>query len=271
MPTIVKIASRDNEYLKEARRVRDGKQRDKIFIEGVRLIEEAVLSGVTIDRLFVSDSASERSGSLVNEGGTRETFQLTDAAFRSIADTVTSQGVVALAERPAGGRNAIEERLATSSMPLVAFLYETNNPSNLGAVIRTAEAAGAAGVIVSTGSADAFSPKALRAAMGSSFRSPVWTDVNLGEAIEWAADNDLQTIATTPTATTVHTDVDWTRRSMILFGSEAHGLPESELRSVDDQILISMDRSVESLNLAVACGVILFEARRQKGADQRSG
>jgi TrmH family RNA methyltransferase len=92
-------------------------------------------------------------------------------------------------------------------------------------------------------------------------------DVELSEAIEWAEHNGLQTIATTPTAEKKHTDVDWTRRSMILFGSEAHGLPESELRRVDDRILISMDRSVESLNLAVACGVILFEARRQNGAD----
>jgi TrmH family RNA methyltransferase len=157
--------------------------------------------------------------------------------------------------------------LSTTSVPIVVFLYETNNPSNLGAVIRTAEAAGAAGVIVSTGSADAFSPKAVRAAMGSSFRLPVWTDVDIGEAIGWAAGNKLQTIATTPAATTAHTDVDWTLPSMLLLGSEAHGLPESELRLVDDRIVIEMDKSVESLNLAVACGVILFEARRQNAAD----
>jgi TrmH family RNA methyltransferase len=267
MPGILKITSRDNEQLKDARRVRDGKVRDRIFIEGVRLVEEAVRSGATIDRLFVSDTGAERNGELIREAGAREVFQLSDAAFQSIADTVTSQGVVALAERPAGGRAAIEERLSTTSVPVVVFLYETNNPSNLGAVIRTAEAAGVAGVIVSTGSADAFSPKAVRAAMGSSFRLPVWTDVDIGEAIGWAAGNKLQTIATTPAATTAHTDVDWTLPSMLLLGSEAHGLPESELRLVDDRIVIEMDKSVESLNLAVACGVILFEARRQNAAD----
>jgi TrmH family RNA methyltransferase len=267
MPGIVKIASRDNERLKEARRVRDGKQRDKIFIEGVRLVEEAVQSELKIDCLFVSDSGAERNGDLISRSAAPEIFELSDPAFRSISDTVTSQGLVALAERPASGRKDIEGHLSTALVPVVVFLYQTNNPSNLGAVIRTAEAAGVAGVIVSNASADAFSPKAVRAAMGSSFRLPVWMDVELSEAIEWAEHNGLQTIATTPTAEKKHTDVDWTRRSMILFGSEAHGLPESELRRVDDRILISMDRSVESLNLAVACGVILFEARRQNAAD----
>lgn len=266
MPGIVKITSRDNESLKEARRVRDGKVRDMIFIEGVRLVEEAVRSDVKIDRLFVSSVAAERNGDLIIQAQARETFHLNDPAFRSISDTVTSQGLVALAERPASGRKDIERHLSTALVPVVVFLYQTNNPSNLGAAIRTAEAAGVAGVIVSNGSADAFSPKAVRAAMGSSFRLPVWTDAEFSEAIEWADDNGFQTIATTPKAEKMHTDVDWTRRSMILFGSEAHGLPESELQRVDDRILISMDRSVESLNLAVACGVILFEARRQNAA-----
>lgn len=271
MREIVEITSRDNARVKDARRVRDGNDRDRVFVEGVRLVAEAIRSKIAIDWLFVSDEALERETDLISSADVGEIYHVTDPILRSMADTVTSQGLIAIARRPASGRREIEKRLSTASVPLVALLYQTNNPSNLGAVIRTAEAAGAVGLIVSTGSADVFSPKALRAAMGSSFRFPIWTDVELSEAIKWAGDNDLRTIATIPGAATAHTDVDWTRPSMIVFGSEAHGLPVPELQRVDERILIEMDRSVESLNLAVACGVILFEARRQNSADQRIG
>lgn len=263
---MIRITSRDNVHVKEAKRVRDGKQRDKIFIEGVRLIEEAVRSEAKMHCLFVSDDGLDRNGELVGATTAREVYQLADPVFQSIADTVTSQGIAALAERPVAGPIELEKRLSTASVPLVAFLYEINNPSNLGAVIRTAEAAGVAGVIVSNGSADAFSPKAVRAAMGSSFRLPVWTDVEIHEAIEWARSKNLLTVATGTGAARIYTGVDWTRPAMLVFGSEAHGLPDTVMQKVDDRILIPMDEPVESLNLAVACGVILFEARRQNAA-----
>jgi TrmH family RNA methyltransferase len=266
MPEMIRVTSRDNARVKEAKRVRDGKQRDKIFIEGARLIGEAVRSEAKLHCLFVSDDGLDRNRELVGAANVREVFQLSDPVFRSIVDTVTSQGIAGLAERPATGRTELEKRLSTASVPLVAYLYHINNPSNLGAVIRTAEAAGVAGVIVSHGSADAFSPKAVRAAMGSSFRLPVWTDVGIDDAIVWSESNGLLTVATETTSARVYTDVDWRRPAMILFGSEAHGLPESVIQKVDDRIFIPMDKTVESLNLAVACGVILFEARRQNTA-----
>lgn len=263
MREIIQIASRDNARVKDARRIRDGKDRDKIFVEGVRLVEEVIRSPLSIDSLFVSNDALTGAHELIDSASAREIYHVTDPVLESIADTVSSQGLVAIAERPSAGRGEIENRLATAPLPLVVFLYQTNNPSNLGAVIRTAEAAGAVGVIVSTGSADAFSPKAIRAAMGSSFRLPIWTDVDVANAAEWAASNRLQTVASQTTATRSYADVDWTRPHMLLLGSEARGLPEAELQTLDEKIFIPMDKTVESLNLAVACGVILFEARRQ--------
>ena len=266
MQDIVHITSRDNLRVKDARQVRDGKQRDRIFVEGARLLEELVRSQVRIDCLFISDDGFERAPELIETSGAGEIYRLTDSVFQSISDTVTSQGLVAIAERPTEMRSSIEKRLLTSSAPIVVFLHQTNNPSNLGAVIRTAEAAGAAGVIVSAGSADAFSPKAVRAAMGSSFRLPIWTDVELDEALEWAVRNDLRTVATEAAATKSYSDLDWTQPHMILLGSEAHGLPDAELQKVDERVFIPMEEPVESLNLAVACGVFLFEARRQNSS-----
>jgi TrmH family RNA methyltransferase len=266
MPDTVQISSRDNAHLKEARRVRDGKQRDKIFIEGARLIGEAATAGIVIEALFLTNDGMSRAGTLLHTNAFSQVYELSDSAFNSISDTVSSQGLVAIAKRPTTGKRELEERFSGASVPVVVFVHKTNNPANLGAVIRTAEAAGAAGLIVSTGSADAFSTKALRAAMGSTFRLPVWADVELGDALEWARKNDLKTVATEVGATRSYADLDWKRPSLLMLGSEAHGLAGAELGNVDEKITIPMDRSVESLNLAVACGVILFEARRQNFA-----
>lgn len=263
MSGIKEISSRDNERLREARRVRDAKQLDKIFVEGVRLVAEAVRSEVRIDCLFVTKEGLTRAADLIDLAGTRDVYQLSDSAFQSISDTVTSQGVALLAERPTTSQVSLEQRLKIATIPLVVFLYQINNPSNLGAVIRTVEAAGAAGVIVSTRSADAFSAKAVRAAMGSSFRLPIWTDVDFGDALEWAERNRLGTVAADITATKSYSQIDWKAPRMVVIGSEAHGLPETESRKVGDLISIPMEENVESLNLAVACGVMLFEARRQ--------
>ena len=144
------------------------------------------------------------------------------------------------------------------------FLKEINNPSNLGAIVRTAEAAGAIGVIVSKGSADVFSPKALRSAMGSSFRLPVWENAEFSEVLGWAKVHDLVTVAADILGTSSYTDIDWRIPSLLIFGSEAHGLGELELAAIDKTVLIPMENGVESLNLAVSAGIILFEARRQK-------
>jgi len=271
MPEIVQITSRDNARLKDAKRVRDGKVHDRIFIEGVRLVEEAVRSNVELDCVFVSDEGDDRASAVIENAPTANIYRLSNAGFKSISDTVTSQGLAAIARRPSPGPTHVEERLTNGSSPVVVFLYEINNPSNLGAVVRTAEAAGAAGVILSSGSADAFSPKALRSSMGSGFRVPIWEDVNLNDALKWARSNDLKTVATQAAAGSPYTELDWTLPRMILLGSEAHGLPSEEIKKADDRISIPMESQVESLNLAVACGVVLFEARRQRVAAQRIG
>ena len=264
MRTIVKVTSRDNVSLKEARRVRDGRTRDKMFIEGARLVAEAIQSRVAIEQAFISDENGSGFVELMTDAGARTIYEVSLQAFQSIADTVTSQGVVIIAERPAVAAEMIVDRISTATLPLVVFLHRINNPSNLGAVVRTAEASGAAAVIVSSESADAFSPKAIRASMGSAFRLPIWQGVSFDDALAWARANGLVTTATAADADVPHFDVDWYKPRMLVFGSEAHGLSDEERERVDEIVRIPMEREVESLNLAVAAGVILFEARRSR-------
>src|SRR5436190_7697574 len=253
------ITSRDNQRLAHARKVRDGKVPGMMFIEGRRLVEEAIRSDIAIEECFFSDDFGDDGLRGAFHG---RVFEVHAKIFRSLADTGQPQGVIVVAKRP----ESLSFKLVESSaVPVVVFLNEINNPSNLGAVIRTAEAADAAGVIISDNSADVFSPKALRAAMGSSFRLPIWSGVNFDEVIRWANGQSFVKTAADISGEMLYTAVDWTKKRLLIFGSEAHGLRDADLDKVGEKIIIPMGQDVESLNLAVAAGVILFEARRQGG------
>lgn len=261
---VLKITSRDNPHIKRAKRIRDGKEAGMIFLEGLRLVDEAARSRTAVESVFVTDEVLTQLDASHISAWLRpgRMFEVTQSLLESIADTEHPQGIIATAECPAPGPEKIEEYLR-ESIPLVVFLQRISNPSNLGAVIRTAEAAGVAGVIVSDGSAEPFSPKALRAAMGSNLRLPIWSGVKIDDAVHWAREHNLKTIAADVSGTRSYTEVDWSIPRMLIMGSEAHGLEEEDLAKVEDLAVIPMAREVESLNLGVACAVIMFEARRQ--------
>src|SRR5262249_39312041 len=142
--------------------------------------------------------------------------------------------------------------------------HETNNPVNVGAIVRTAEAAGATGIIATAKTADPFSPKALRGAMGSAFRLPVWNGMTLSEALAWCRARKIQIICADTSAATAFSDVEWRKPSVLVVGRESTGLLPDELALADVSVSIPMKGSAESLNVAVATGVILFEAVRQR-------
>ena len=265
MADISRITSRENRRLVEIRKVRDGKMPDRIFIEGVRLTEEAVRSGISILESVVSSSFlnSDRNAEMIQRLADRNVpiIETPDRIYSSLSDTVNSQGVICIAERPASGSDRLT---AASDHGLFVFLHETNDPSNLGAVLRTAEAAGVGGALISRGSADVFSPKALRSGMGSTFRLPIWSDAVLEKAVEWAREKGVQVIAADISGTRPYSAIDWRRPSLVVFGSEAHGLGTDDLRLADAVVSIPMQNHVESLNLAVSSGIILFEAVRQR-------
>ena len=262
MKEIEKITSRDNPRLANVRKVRDGKVPERVFIEGRRLVEEALRSAITINECFVIEGHVDRD--LLNAIGMRTTriAEIAEKVFATITDTKQPQGIILIARRPKTSAEIIERSLGSAVLPLVIFLHEINNPSNLGALMRTAEAAGGGGVIVSKRSADVYSPKALRAAMGSSFRLPVWENADFDEVLNWAKEGNLTATAADISATTSYTDIDWRTPRLLVFGSEAHGLGDEKLEKIVDKIYIPMESGVESLNLAVSAGIVLFEAKR---------
>ena len=263
---IDRITSRDNSLLRQARAVRDGKIDELIYVEGLRLCEEAQRSKLEIEALIVSEELlqKERAEQAIAELSrvSKRTASVSEKLLESISYTKTPQGIVVLAERPDSSEAHLTTSLDTS--PLLVVLHQINNPVNVGAILRTAEAAGATGVIATRHTSDPFSPKSLRGAMGSAFRLPIWGAPSFEEAIEWCRERDIVTTCADAAAETNYTDLDWTRATALLLGPESTGFNEKELMHTDRSVKIPMMGLAESLNVSVAAGILLFEAARQR-------
>lgn len=261
------ITSRDNQLARRARAVREGRVQGQIFIEGLRLALEAARASLTIESVICTEkfARDERGASLFPLlGQACERISLVgESVFASLSDTKSPQGIIILAARPHAGRAALEQLRAETS-PLFVIMHQLNNPSNAGAILRTAEAAGATGAATTLGTTDIFSPKALRGAMGSSFRLPLWIDVSFEEILGWCKRRGITTIGTDLRAKRTHTEIDWTQPSALLVGSEARGLNAAEAAVTDERVRIPMRAPVESLNVAVATSILLYEAARQR-------
>ncbi|HKP72515.1 MAG TPA: RNA methyltransferase [Pyrinomonadaceae bacterium] len=260
------ITSRQNPLVQHARAVGKGLAKDSIFIEGLRLCEEAARSDLTLEEVFHTENFAEdeRAAALLkslSRTGARPTV-VSEQVFASLGDTKTPQGVVVLARRPPTDRATFEKSFRPD--PLVVILHCINNPANAGAMLRVAEAAGATGIIATAGSTDLLSPKALRGAMGSSFRLPLWTNAGYDEALDWCGARGISTVSTDLAAARAHTDMDWTQARAVVMGAEAGGLTPAEVEAADERIRIPMRPPVESLNVAVALAVVLYEAARQR-------
>ena len=262
-----KITSRDNQKLKFARKVRDRREKNFIFVEGTRLAVEFLKSDLKIKEVFFTPDflENEKNNSLLEQINlkTQDHFEIPAQIFKTVSDTENSQGIILIGEKP---ENIFEKTDLKSSVfqkfPLLVLLHQINNPNNLGAILRTCEAVGVGGVILTKNSADVFSPKAVRSAMGASFRLKFWTDADFAEVLQWANENGLLSICADVKAEKSFWNVDWKKPRLLIFGSEAHGLTESEREKIDEEFLIPMENQVESLNLAVSCAVVLYEAKR---------
>jgi TrmH family RNA methyltransferase len=266
----MRITSRDNTLLRQARQVRDGKIDELIFVEGLRLAEEALSSGLRIEAVIYSDKfakkqqATKSINQLVNVA--RRSATVSEKLLESVSYTTTPQGIVLLAQRPESSVERLQSALDSTS--LLVVLHQLNNPVNVGAILRTAEAAGVSGVITTRNTSDPFSPKSLRGAMGSAFRLPIWRDAEYTGVIEWCSARNIQTVCTDSSAALPYTKFKWTSGSALILGPESTGLGYKEIEAADETVSIPMYGEVESLNVSVAAGIVLFEAARQRSSNQ---
>jgi TrmH family RNA methyltransferase len=249
--------------------VRDGKSDDLIYIEGLRLAEEALRSGLIIEAVIYSDQIARKESAAnfiaaVSAVAHREA-SVSEKLLESISYTKTPQGVVVLAQRPDSSVQRLLEAVDDAS--LLVILHQINNPVNVGAILRTAEAAGAAAIVTTKHTTDPFSPKSLRGAMGSAFRLPIWRDAEYVQVIDWCQNRNIRVICTDASGETLYTGIDWRGSVALVLGPESTGLDQRDLASAQTIIAIPMHGEVESLNVSVAAGVVLFEAARQRSSN----
>ena len=263
------ITSRDNPLLRQARAVRDGKVENLVFVEGLRLNEEALRSGLQIKAVIYSDeiAAKERAAQFLKAAGEvcDRLVSVSENLLGTISYTKTPQGIVSLAVKPASGELQLQSDEATS--PLLVIMHGINNPVNVGAILRSAEAAGVSGAIATENTADPFSAKSLRGAMGSAFRLPIWVGAAYSDVLAWCDKHNIRTISADLNATKLYTEIDWKIPRALIMGPESSGLTPEEVSAAGEGVKIPMLGEIESLNVAVAAAILLYEAARQRGGD----
>ena len=263
----MKVTSRDNSLLRRVRAVRDGRDDESIYVEGLRLCEEALFSNLKIEAVIYSEELArkQRAATLLEKLGktSRKIAAVSEKLLASISYTKTPQGMIVLAKRPANDQKNFKARQPAA--PFLVIMHGINNPVNVGAILRTSEAAGVTGVITTVNTSNPFSAKALRGAMGSAFRLPIWIGGNYGDIIAWCARRRIRTICADANGSKGYTEIDWRVPCALVVGPESSGLSAGEIALAKEAVRIPMRGSVESLNVAVAAGILLYEAARQQG------
>jgi TrmH family RNA methyltransferase len=235
---------------------------ETMLLDGLHLVAEALASGIAVEiAAFQRDALeSDELSRLSRERGIEDVVTVSDSVISAISPTRTPAGVVALARRP-----RIDPTAAVAGdVPLVVVAVDVQDPGNMGALMRSAEAGGATGLVVTTKSADPFGWKALRGAMGSAFRLPIARVGDARDAIALVRRAGLRTAATVSSHGVPMREADLTGPLALLVGSEGSGLPEDAVAGSDLKITIPMAPHVESLNVAVATALLVYEARRQR-------
>lgn len=225
-------------------------------------MSDAIDAGAPIEELFVvAELATEAMVDNARRAGA--TIHVVGAQIvKAISDSVTPQGMVAVVGSPIVGLDAL-----TRESGLVLILARVSDPGNVGTLIRTAAAAGADAVIVAEGSADPLNPKTARASAASLFATTLVSDVSLGSAVTHVRSLGYTVLGAESDAPSTIYSTDLSRPLALVLGNESWGLPDDQKSLVIELVSIPMPGTVESLNVATAGSIIMFEALRQRRAD----
>lgn len=260
------ITSAQNALVKELRRAfsrgeltSDG----NCAIEGIRITEEAIRSGLRFRAVFFRESATSAAERLLPQiGANVETVTVPDAVFDSVVATETPQGIAALVKLKSF---ELEDALR-APVPLVVVAAGVQDPGNLGTLLRSAEAFGATGILVGEKTVSHLSPKTVRASAGSVFRLPI-ISVTLADVLPRLREAGLRLVATSSHKGTPADGADLAGKLALFIGNEGAGLPRDVMKDMDEVIVIPHSPKVESLNAGIAASILLYEAARQRRAN----
>lgn len=240
------ITSKANSVVKNTKKLHQKKYRKSVYlIEGWHLFEEAVQAGVTIEKIFALESYRDQLAAFP------QTVWVSEEILLDLADTQTPQGIVAVIQKEEVG-------LPDLHQGKFLFLEDVQDPGNVGTMIRTADAAGFTGVIVSDKSADIYSLKTLRSMQGSHFHLPIYR-MPLASFVEEAKKSDLPILATTLSRESKdYRELSSLENFVLVMGNEGQGISSVIAESADQLVHIGMKGRAESLNVAVAAGILMF-------------
>jgi TrmH family RNA methyltransferase len=259
-----RVSSRQNTLVKDLRKaLSQGEPTAEgyLAVEGVRMIEEAIRSGLRFQAVFFSESGSAHATRLLPQIGSQvEVLLLPDEVFVSAVSTESPQGVAALVKlRP----HKFEDLMEAGADSLLVGVAGIQDPGNLGTIIRSAEAFGARAVLLGEKTVSHFNPKAVRGSAGSLLRQPLLR-VKLGESITALKQQGVKVLATSSHKGKPLHEADFTGAAMIVVGNEGAGVPQEILSMADELVTIPHAPRVESLNAGIAASILLYEAARQR-------
>ena len=253
------ITSKTNPKIKNIIKLEKASERraqNRILIEGRREIERAVACGFEVDTLFVCPEIAQ-DGAVVTA---RSIEEVSLDVFEKIAYREGSDGLLAVAIPRYADLQSFRPRRKN---PLIIVLETVEKPGNLGAVLRTADAAGVDAVIIADPRTDLYNPNAIRASVGCIFSVPLFA-CSSEECIKWLKDNNITIYCTYLKASIDYLDADFKKASAIVMGTEATGISQQWVDAADQNIIIPMNGIADSLNVSVTTAIVTFEAVRQR-------
>jgi RNA methyltransferase, TrmH family len=259
------ITSTANPLIKRVRALAQRKYRraeGAFVVEGIRPVWQAVESAAGVETLLLAPEllASEPARELVERqraSGTR-VVHVSRGVFESFAEREHPSGLAAIVRI---ARRRLDD-LVVAPRSLFVALHEAGNPGNLGTILRTMDAVGASGLITIGDATDPYHPTAVKASMGALFTVPLVQVAGIDEVLAWCHGHGIGVVATSSQAAQSHWSVAYPQSCLLLFGSEGEGLSPGLLAQGDLAVHIPMTGQVDSLNLAVAAGILLYEVRR---------
>ena len=256
------ITSKDNETIKKIRKLKEKKYRDqngKYIIEGVKLIREAIVEKADIDTIVVCDNCvknGEIDQKVLYEIAKYNCVYVDEKVFNNMTDVQNPQGLLAVVEKKNTDKDIKYDE------DVIVVLDDIQDPGNLGTILRTIDSVGLSQVIVSKKSGDVFNPKVVRSTMGAIFRVNIIESENLVNTLKEIKKHKFKVVATSLQTEESIYDIKY-KKTVIVIGNEANGVSKEVLDMADQKVKIPMPGKTESLNAAVATGVILYEYVRQ--------
>lgn len=270
---MTEITSLQNERIKKCVRLRERKEREKtklFLIEGYRELKRALDAGHRIEELYVCPDffLGENEKSLI-ELADCETFYCTKEVFAKISYRDRPDGILAIAPHLNTTLNQLKSILAKHPLPFLVIAESIEKPGNLGTILRSSDAAGVHAVIVCDPTTDIHNPNVVRSSVGTLFTLPV-LEAKSEDTLRFLKENGIAIVSATPHATSEFTQVDFTVPLAIAVGTEQYGLSETWMKQADLTVRIPMFGVADSLNVASATTLLLFEVVRQRMAEMRS-